>query len=106
MDASTINGLLEQAASDGWLPGAVAVAGDADGVIYEGAAGRVSVPDGAPVQLDTMFWLASMTKPLVSVAALQLLESGQIELEQPVGEILPEFDALPVLDGFDGDTPR
>jgi len=106
MDSGMIDGLLEQAAGDGWVPGVVAIAGDADGVLYEGASGRLSVPDGAPTQPDTIFWLASMTKALVSVAALRLVERNEISLEQPVGEILPEFGALPVLDGFDGDTPR
>jgi CubicO group peptidase (beta-lactamase class C family) len=106
MDASTIDGLLRQAASDGAVPGVIAVAGNADGVIYEGAFGARRVPDGEPVELGTMMWLASMTKAPVSVAALQLIEAGAIELEQPVGDILPAFAALPVLDGFDGDTPR
>jgi CubicO group peptidase (beta-lactamase class C family) len=101
-----IDGLLAEAAEDGSLPGVVAMAGDADGLLYEGAFGTRSVPDGDPVQLDTVFWLASMTKPFVSVAALQLLERGEIALRQPVGDILPEFGALPVLDGFDGDEPR
>jgi CubicO group peptidase (beta-lactamase class C family) len=106
MDSDTIDGLLEQAAADGSVPGAIAVVGDADGVRYEGAFGTRRVPDEVPVEIDTVVWLASMTKPFVSVAALQLLQSGRIGLEQPVGEILPEFGALPVLDGFDGDEPR
>ncbi len=53
-----------------------------------------------------MFWIASMTKAIVSVAALQLIEQGTLELEQPVADILPAFGALQVLEGFDGDTPR
>lgn len=106
MDSGTIDGILTAAATDGSLPGVVAVVGDADGVLYEGTAGTLRVPDGGPVQPDTVFWLASMTKPPVSVAALQLLERHEIALEQPVAEILPEFAELPVLEGFDGDTPR
>jgi CubicO group peptidase (beta-lactamase class C family) len=47
-----------------------------------------------------------MTKALVSVAALQLIERGEIDLEQPVQDILPAFGVLQVLEGFDGDAPR
>ena len=105
MDPGTIDGLLEQAADDGAVPGVVAVAGDRDGPLYEGAFGLLSVEGDASVRPDTMFWLASMTKPFVSVAALQLIEGGELELEQPVADIVPEFGDLQVLEGFDGDKP-
>jgi methyl acetate hydrolase len=106
MDGSAIDGLLERAVDDGTVPGVVAVVGDRDGVLYEGAFGTLTVDGDAAVRPDTMFWLASMTKAIVSVAALQLIERHELELEQPVAGILPAFGALQVLDGFDGDTPR
>jgi methyl acetate hydrolase len=53
-----------------------------------------------------MFAIASMTKAITSVAALQLIEQGALELEQPVADALPAFGELSVLKGFDGDTPR
>jgi CubicO group peptidase (beta-lactamase class C family) len=98
MDASRIDGLLEQSVSDRVVPGVVAIAGHRDGLLYEGAAGLMSV--------DTVIWVASMTKALVSVAALQLIEQGRLELEQPVADVLPAFGELQVLEGFDGDEPR
>ncbi len=106
MDAGLVDGILERAAAGRSLPGMVAMAGDRGGTLCEGAHGRLRVGGDAPVQLDTVFWLASMTKALVSVAALQLIERGEMELEQPVADILPEFGRLQVLDGFDGDAPR
>src|SRR5450759_1871043 len=106
MSASNIDGLLEQAVEKGAVPGIVAVAGDRDDVLYEGAFGLLSVDGGDPVRLDTMFALASMTKAITSVAALQLIEQGALELEQPVADALPAFGELSVLEGFDGDTPR
>ncbi len=106
MDSDAIDALLEQASQSGAVPGVVAVAGDRDGTLYEGAFGRLRVGGDAAARPDTMFWLASMTKAIVSVAALQLIEQGQLELEQPVADILPEFGALQVLEGFDGDEPR
>jgi methyl acetate hydrolase len=80
--------------------------GDRDGVIYEGAFGTLSVDGSEPVRPDTMFWIASMTKAIVSVAALGMIERGELELEQPVADVIPAFADLPVLEGFDGDTPR
>ena len=106
MDSDAIDRLLGQAVTAGAGPGFVAVVGDRDGVRYEGAAGTLRVGADAPVRTDTVVWLASMTKAIVSVAALQLLEQRRIALDQPVADVLPAFGALPVLEGFDGDTPR
>lgn len=106
MDAGAIDGLLQRAVSNGAAPGFVAVIGDRDGTLYEGAFGVLEVGEDVAVRPDTMFWLASMTKAIASVAALQLLEQGRLQLDQPVADIVPAFGALPVLEGFDGDTPR
>jgi methyl acetate hydrolase len=106
MDTGAIDGLLERAVEEGAVPGVVAVAGDREGTLYEGARGRLSVDGEARVRADTMLALASMTKPITTVAALQLLERGTLELQQPVADVLPEFDRLQVLEGFDGDVPR
>jgi CubicO group peptidase (beta-lactamase class C family) len=84
----------------------VAVAGDRDGTLYEGAFGRLGVQDDRPAEVDTGMLLASMTKAFASVAALQLIERGQLRLDQPVADILPAFGELQVLEGFDGDQPR
>src|SRR5947209_6395918 len=106
MESSNIDGLLRGAVDAGAMPGVVAVAGDRDGTLYEGAFGTLGVGDERPVNSDTVFLIASMTKPIASVAALQLVEQGRLTLEQPVADVLPEFGELPVLDGFDGDQPR
>lgn len=106
MTWSAADELFEQAAAESVVPGVVAVAGDRDGVLYEGAFGRRSVDGGSPVSADTTMALASMTKAITCVAALQLLERGAIELQQPVGDVLPAFDELQVLEGFDGERPR
>jgi methyl acetate hydrolase len=106
METAAIDGLLEQAVSAGVLPGVVAMVGDREGTLYEGVYGRLSVESDEPARADTMYWIASMTKAVVSVAALQLIERGDLELEQPVADILPAFGELPILDGFDGDVPR
>jgi CubicO group peptidase (beta-lactamase class C family) len=106
MDSNAIDELLEDAVGNGALPGVIAVAGDRDGTLYEGAFGRLSVDGEEPVRADTMLAIMSMTKAVTSVAALQLIEQGRLELEQSVCSVLPAFGELQVLEGFDGDTPR
>ncbi len=106
MSTSDIDGLLQGAVDNRVLPGVVALAGDRDGTQYEGAFGLLDIDGDAAVAHDTMFAIMSMTKAFVSVAALQLVEQGAIELSQPVAEVLPAFGDLAVLEGFDGDIPR
>ena len=53
-----------------------------------------------------MMAIMSMTKAIASVAALQLIEQGSLELKQPVADVLPAFGELQVLEGFDQETPR
>jgi len=106
IDGDAINGLLENAVAGGALPGVIAVVGDRDGTLYEGAFGRLSVDGEEPARTDTMLAIASMTKAIASVAALQLIERGLVELEAPVSSVLPAFGELQVLDGFDDETPR
>jgi methyl acetate hydrolase len=105
-NSGSIDGLLERAVDDRIVPGVMAVAGDRERIRYQGAFGVLRLGGDVAVRPNTMFWLASMTKALVSVAALALIERGELQLEQPVGDILPAFDALQVLEGFDGEEPR
>ena len=106
MSASAVDEVLRRAADERALPGVVALVGDRDTVLYEGAFGLLNIGDEEPVREDTMFAIMSMTKAFTSVCALQLIEQGALDLEQPVAGILPAFGELKVLEGFDGETPR
>ena len=101
-----IDAVLQAAVDAGDVPGVVAMAADESGPIYEGAAGPRAVGDGDPVTPDTMFRIASMTKMVTTVAALQQVERGNLDLAAPIDQYLPQFADLQVLEGFDGDTPR
>lgn len=88
------------------MPHVAAIAADADGVLYEAGFGpRVAGQDGE-VTAGTEFALMSMTKMVITVAALQLAERGSLDLDAPVDAYRPEFAEVMVLEGFDGDTPR
>jgi len=81
----TIDRLLSDAASSGSVPGVVALAADRNGTLYQGAFGTRSKADGPPMDLDTVFRIASMTKAVTGVAAMQCVERGRLALDQPAG---------------------
>lgn len=89
------------------VPGAVALLTDAGGTVYHRAFGLADAAAGRPMQGDTVFQIASMTKALVSAAALQLVERGLLSLDAPIGDLVPELAAPQVLEGFAEDgTPQ
>jgi CubicO group peptidase (beta-lactamase class C family) len=106
IDGAQIDRVLEEAVAAGAVPNAVAIAADRDGIVYEGAAGPREVGGDDPVSADSHFRIMSMTKMVATVAALQLVERGELDLDAPVEEYCPQFGHLQVLDGFDGETPR
>jgi methyl acetate hydrolase len=101
-----IDEVLQSAVARGDVPGVVALAARADGVFYEGAAGKRAADAGDPITPDTMLRIASMTKMVTAAAALQLSEQGRLDLDAPVDTYRPEFADLQVLEGFDDSTPR
>jgi methyl acetate hydrolase len=102
-----IDKVLRKPIEAGLIPGVVALAADDHGVIYEGAFGRRAADKSEPMTLDSVFRIASMTKAITGTAAMQLVEKGQLGLEQPIGEVLPLIKDVKVLEGFHEDgAPR
>ncbi|MCE2820564.1 MAG: beta-lactamase family protein, partial [Phenylobacterium sp.] len=98
---------LEAAVASGRIAGAVAAVADRDGVTYTREAGVRQAGEPAAMTQDTLFWLASMTKAIVSVAALREVEAGRLSLDGDLSGLLPEFADLKVLEGFGEDgAPR
>ena len=93
--------LFAQAIERGDVPGVVAVASTNDEIIYEGAFGKRALDRPDPMTLDSVFWLASMTKAVTSTAAMQLVEQGKLALDVPIGALLPQLAAPRILQGFD-----
>jgi CubicO group peptidase (beta-lactamase class C family) len=100
-DKAKIDAVLGKAASSGDVPGVVAVAADDKGVTYEGAFGKRNLVTGAAMTPDTMFWIASMTKAITSIAAMQMVEQGKLGLDKPISDVVMELSAAQVLEGFD-----
>ena len=97
-DGSAIKALLDSAVSRGAVHGVAAMVVDRQGPLLHHAAGEATA--------QSKFRNASMTKAVATTAALQLVEQGLLSLDATVESILPEFGALQMLDGFDGDKPR
>lgn len=84
------------------IPAAVGMVARERSVLYSGAFGTRD-SSGIPVTADSIFAIASMTKAITTVAALQLVEQGKVTLDEPVSTHLPQLGALEVLEGFNAD---
>lgn len=82
------------------LPGAVGLIADRDGVRYAEAFGAADASSGRAMEVGTLFQIASMTKAVVAVAAMRLVEQGRLSLDAPIGEVVPELASPHVLTGF------
>ena len=90
----------EQHVGDTRVPGLVALVADGDDVHVE-ALGKLAV-GGAPVRRDSLFRIASTTKPITAAAALAVIEEGLVGIEEPVDRLLPELADRRVLKRMDG----
>jgi methyl acetate hydrolase len=97
---SSLRGAIE--AKD--VPGVVALVTNRERVLYQGTFGVADVATGRPLASDALFRIASMTKPVTSVALMQLVEQGRIGLDDPAEKYLPELKGLKVLTSFDPAT--
>ncbi|WP_217363010.1 serine hydrolase [Roseicella sp. DB1501] len=87
---------LQAEVDAGRIPGAVVTIGRGGRLAWERAIGFRDRDAGAPMRLDSLFRIASMTKPVTSVAAMLLVEEGRLMLWHPVSRYLPEFATLTV----------
>ena len=98
--------VLDQTIADGRLNFAVASVGNAGGQTWSHAAGYQDAEKTKPAGPDNIIQIASMTKLVTTIAALQLMEQGKLDLDTPISAYAPELNELQVLKGFEGDdTP-
>ncbi|NIK47304.1 serine hydrolase domain-containing protein [Variibacter gotjawalensis] len=86
------------------VPGVVVLLTDRKSVLYQGAFGVADVATGRPLAADALFRIASMTKPVTSLALMQLIEQGRVGLDEPAQKYLPELADLKVFESFDPAT--
>lgn len=81
-------------------PGAITLIAKEGKIIYESEVGFSDSLKTEPYRKDHLFRMASMTKPIVSVAAMQLIEKGKLSLDDKVGKYIPSFKSTEILTGF------
>jgi methyl acetate hydrolase len=96
-----IDQILRQKSEAKEIPGVVAMAANGNEVIYQGAFGKRDLSKTDDMTTDSVFWIASMTKAVTTAGAMQLVEQGKLELDAPIGTLLPDLASPQVLDGFD-----
>jgi CubicO group peptidase (beta-lactamase class C family) len=99
-DSAEIDAYLEHAIETTKIPGIVAVVADSDGVLYSGAFGSRDVANATPMTVDTIFRIASMTKPVTSAAVMMLVQQGDVRLDDRIADYLPAFESPEVFVDF------
>jgi len=99
----SIDEILKKAAVNREVPGVAAVAANDGGVIYKAFYGLRDLSKEAKITPNTVFWFASMTKGIAATAVMQLVEQGKLELDSPIGKIVPDLANPQVLEGFSAD---
>jgi len=93
----TVRAQLESYVSSGKLPGLLATIGRAAGMPDVVAVGTQGLGETTPVNIDTLWRIYSMTKPITGIAAMILVDEGKMKLDQPIADFLPEFANMTVL---------
>jgi methyl acetate hydrolase len=104
--ASPIDAVLRAGVEEHGIPGVVAMVATPDAIVYKGAFGKREVAGGVPMTEDTIFRIYSMTKPVTSVAIMQLIEQGKLKLDDPAGNWLPSLSSPKILEGFENGEPK
>lgn len=81
------------------IAGAVTLVETRDGVVSLDAVGESDLAAHTPMKADSIFWIASMTKPITATAVMMLLDEGKLSIDDPVNKFLPELAHLKTADG-------
>ncbi len=76
------------------ISGAVTLVATPERIVHLGMIGKADIGEGKPMRPDTIFWIASMTKPTTATAVLMLQDEGKLSVDDPVAKYLPEFESL------------
>jgi CubicO group peptidase (beta-lactamase class C family) len=89
--AAPVKTVLKRLVETHILPGVVTLVADKDRVLGVETVGDADIATKKPMRPDTVFWIASMTKPITGVALMLLVDEGKVNLDDPVAKYLPEF---------------
>ena len=89
-----VSAAMRKAVENGEIAGAVTVVVTKDRVLHCDATGLADIGRKEPMTPDSLFWIASMTKPVTAVAVLMLQDEGKLKVTDPVAKYIPEFAGL------------
>jgi CubicO group peptidase (beta-lactamase class C family) len=96
---------MQRIVDNGELAGMVVLVARNGKLVYQKSFGMQDKAKGVPMAADSIFRIYSMTKPVVSVAAMMLIEEGRLSLDEPISKYLPEFKDMKVgVESFDAAT--
>jgi CubicO group peptidase (beta-lactamase class C family) len=98
--STAISAVLKTATDRGDVPGAVVAVVNEDGVLYHEAFGKSRTLNGTPMAKDTIFNMASMTKPVTSIAIMMLVDEGKLKIDDDVAKYLPKWKDPLVISKF------
>src|SRR5262245_57991257 len=90
---------MEQLVKEGQIAGAVTLVATKDRVVHLAAVGKADVETARPMEPDSIFRVASMTKPITSTALMMLVEQGKLSIDDPVSKYIPAFAGQKMKDG-------
>ncbi len=91
---STISERLRPFIDEREIAGAVTLVATPDRIVHLDAIGKADIAADKPMRTDSIFWIASMTKPITGTAVLMLQDEGKLSVDDPVEKYLPEFKGL------------
>jgi methyl acetate hydrolase len=98
--AAALSTFLKTVTDRGDVPGVVVAVVGKDGILYHEAFGRSRTLSNAPMAKDTIFNMASMTKPVTSVAVMMLVDEGKLKLDDDIATYLPKYKNPLVISKF------
>ncbi len=100
-----LSAMIQQAVDSGEIPGAVMMIARKGKLVYQRAFGMQDPARNVPMKTDAIFRIFSMTKPVVSVGAMMLVEEGKLGVHEPISKYLPEFKEMKIaVEGYDPTT--
>ncbi|MGD8808147.1 MAG: serine hydrolase domain-containing protein [Gammaproteobacteria bacterium] len=103
---SALDEYLERQVRDTHIPGIVALVADGDEILYENAFGVRDAANQEAMTTDTIFRIASMTKPVAATVIMMLVDEGKLRLDDPIARYVPAFAERAVLERFDRATGK
>jgi CubicO group peptidase (beta-lactamase class C family) len=96
--------LVQRYIDDDKLAGAISMVARRDRLVHFETYGVMDAEAGTPMRPDAIFRMASMTKPITSVALMTLYEEGRFQLDAPLSEFIPAFKDVKVFTGGTADA--